>query len=1236
MQVFEIQKADVENLNQFELTSIMNKLLLAEFSKYNLKQTGLVLSLDVLDADDGLDAYIKTKVPEGHPWLPEGISGWQFKAVRDFGPQDAVNEVLNEEKNNLQPLIREVLEKKGTYVLVVGKKDYNEKLVKRRVDAIKKVFSDYGFEDSKVEVFSSGTIVNLINQNPSVIAAIKKGRLSYKSIDEWYERYPTLRYPDYVPDEARIKIIEEIQEKILTSHQDTKTSIIRIVGLSGIGKTRLVFEALLDHRLKELVIFFESPEKMASDVLSEISMNSDISTILVIDECPPEKFNNLAKEAEGIGGRLTLIALDFDIDSPRAPGDLHFTLEKLEPEAMKEIVLSQAPGLPDRIVDRIVEYSEGFPRIAVLLAETYSEEPDFFSPENLAKIGAETIYNKIIQGRKKDIDPTKNLLMGISLFKRLGWDNEISEQGRLLCEWIGIPWQTARLLVRAEIERGIIVQRGDYIYVTPLPLANHLASVWWDSMDINTVIEFYETLEAERMSDAFTERLPYLQYSKNVVEFQKRFFLSFNYTALDSKTGSSIFLELTKIGPQYSIATLERIINPLTKEELLQFKTGRSNILWSIQKILWWSEYHERAMKILLQLALAENQTYSNNAINIFKESFKPFLSGTSKPLWERVPLLENMIHSEDIDSTLLAIHSIDYAISSLISSSRDTVGEDQGIRKLPEEWRPKNYEEFSKSIKLMLELIVSIRDSENEKIKSEVVQFYRNTARILLNNGFKDELKDGLSFIKKETRYYKQLVSTIESILEYEKDIDDDLMIFLSEMKKEWDRDDYKSRLYRYVKIKITFDHLSENREKNESILKELAEMTIHNPKLIEPELSWLVTPESENSWELGFHLGNKDKEYKLYNTILSHTIKSEDIAVNFLGGYLRKIKQENTELWDSCIKIFIEEEILNRHIIDLVWYSGTLESDVDILLSLLKENKITNNEIPKLLYGGWFVDISQPKFSSFLVEYYNLFEATVPASMIEIIHQYIRKNNIQNELLDITMNYLNNPNILASNNISIQYSWKDICIRIMDKYESKYTQILNLTLKNLDTPLLRYMGDYSIEIINKCIEINSQQSWITITEYLENKEYSSYLISNILKGNKFGHTTDKDSLIDSIPKKSVIEWVNANQGKAPIILARIIPLKSHLPKMHPLTVFLLENYGNKKGIQDELSANWYTEGFMGSASKHYQNKASILENWKKDSSGLVKEWISRELDEIYERIKREVKKEEEFDLFN
>ena len=196
---FEVEQKDVKQLDEYQLTLLVKKLLLSEISKLNLCQSAVTISLDIKDPDGGLDGYIGTDIPPGNSWLPSGKSGWQCKAVDRFSANQAEKDVLNKTRTDLKPRIRKLLEEKGAYVLVVGKRDLNPAREKDFYDKTKTVFSKQGFDSVDVRIYGAGKIAEWSNTFPSVTALIKPDRISFKNMESWAELHSIKEPPSFFP-----------------------------------------------------------------------------------------------------------------------------------------------------------------------------------------------------------------------------------------------------------------------------------------------------------------------------------------------------------------------------------------------------------------------------------------------------------------------------------------------------------------------------------------------------------------------------------------------------------------------------------------------------------------------------------------------------------------------------------------------------------------------------------------------------------------------------------------------------------------------------------------------------------------------------------------------------------------------------------------------------------------------------------------------------------------------------
>ena len=103
--------------------------------------------------------------------------------------------------------------------------------------------------------------------------------------------------------------------------------VVRLVGLSGVGKTRLV-QALFDSRVGEesldptLAIYTDmadepdpQPTGMALDLIA-----TRARAILVIDNCPPDLHQRLSERCRAPESTLSVITIEYDIQDDQAEG----------------------------------------------------------------------------------------------------------------------------------------------------------------------------------------------------------------------------------------------------------------------------------------------------------------------------------------------------------------------------------------------------------------------------------------------------------------------------------------------------------------------------------------------------------------------------------------------------------------------------------------------------------------------------------------------------------------------------------------------------------------------------------------------------------------------------------------------------------------------------------------------------------------------------------------------------
>lgn len=1239
--VFQVTKEEIERLDEISFTRLMKALLLAEISKLNLKQSGLTLSLDIKDPDGGLDCTINEDVPKESDWLPEGKSGWQFKMVRGFTPEKAKNSVLNRNKSDILPETKKLLQENGTFVLVVGKKDYNAKQIREREEKIKQAFKTHGFPDAKILVYSSGRLETWINNFPSVVASIKPEVEPLKNIEAW-AKLISIKYPkEFFPDTKRKEHIKSIREKIISNFNNDRSVIFRIVGLTGIGKTRLVYEALNTSELGNLVAYIENPEKLAPSRFNTIQNDKNVYAFFVIDECPPQMQDQLLKEALGIGGRFALITLYYDIDLPRA-GEFHIKLEKLENAAMDKLVKATT-NLSEDDRRKIIEFSDGYPKMAVLLAESSSKHPELLSPKTLNEIGVGRLCKLMIAGRHdigdSKVQDTENALMAIALFKRLGWDDEKEEQGRKVCELLNLGnWLSVRQIVNEQEKRGLVIKRGRYRYVSPFPLAILLATQWWESATEIIWTEFISKLPDSESKQSFLERLkdlPYVIQGKKAIEkllSENGFFSTID--VLNSEEGSQAFYNLAQADHKSAMDTLDRLLSYCSRDELLAFDKGRRNVVWALEKIAWWPDTFHRAAKLLLKLADAENETWSNNATGVFTGLFKPYLGGTATPAVERHVVLEETLKSGNVSYQKLALQTIENSLR-ITYASRTHGAEEQGVLDVPPQWYPKNRKELEETIHSSLKLLDRAMIIEIREIHTQAVTIFLSLTRELIFHGFFEEVMNRMKAIL--TQYpntKKQMIKTVEEILYYdEKELTEEMKKALCEFKTELIGSDFKGLLYRYAGKKFMLDEIEKERlEETKSILTRLAKECMNSPEKLESELDWLLSADAENAYEFGMILGEIDTKLYWLDISLEKLRTIKNPSTLFLGSYLRTVKARDVEKWEEILDLTRNDKILQKFLLELTWRAGTSDRAVMRILDMLKKEEIEPSEIKVLVWGAWCKELSEQTFLEFIDEFYRIGEGKYSCLLLEIIDQYVDSHkDVLKKMRDILLKYLTHNSVLESGierGAMTLYSWDELSNKYLELFFDSASPILDFALAALSQR--EFYGESHLK--NKIayfLKKDTKNTWKKISGLLLKRDFLAWELRDILRGSYASFRGGKDSLLHLVPEKWLMKWCDEHSD-APYILARMIPLHES-QDLHPLARALLIKYKGSKEIMGELSANWHTEGWIGPESACLQEKLETAKEWAKDKSQYVRKWANLEVRGLEKQIEQAKRREEE-----
>ncbi len=160
---YEVTGKHIAALSPRKLTLLMRRLLDAEALSGDLPMDGIHVAAVITASDGGEDARIEwTGGPERTKFLPNRLSQFQLKAG-EISPAEAGADVLTD-KGEVKSMVREALERGGTYTMICGR-SYENKRIKARADSIRASLSKAGLvvDPDRVQFRDADQIASWVN-----------------------------------------------------------------------------------------------------------------------------------------------------------------------------------------------------------------------------------------------------------------------------------------------------------------------------------------------------------------------------------------------------------------------------------------------------------------------------------------------------------------------------------------------------------------------------------------------------------------------------------------------------------------------------------------------------------------------------------------------------------------------------------------------------------------------------------------------------------------------------------------------------------------------------------------------------------------------------------------------------------------------------------------------------------------------------------------------------------------
>ena len=1255
---FTIIPKELGSLGPDKGVELMRRLIWAEAARIKIPPHCVTVSSNIYAPDGGIDAEVTNDNADDVSFIPVGHTCFQFKAT-GLSETDCKKEV-HVGGDQLKPLksgIHRVISAGGNYVLVLLK-ELTPNQIEERVNAVKEAFTKKGYPNVEVHVLSAEHIASIAERFPSIVAWLKP-IYNVDSYSGWKENSDVYSPRRFVSDEMRSDWIREVR-KVLRA-PGPACPFFRVIGLPGIGKTRLVFETLAAEDLSSRVIYVTADSFIHSALFSMIKNDKHLSVILVVDECDSHQHQDLVRVFANQGSRLAVISMSYDSQNRPNPPELYY-LDPLENSIIEEMLRLEFPNLFANVVSRLAEVADGYPRIAVLLAQSYLQNPG--DQDEYIRVDEDDLMDRLIGGHiRPDSElfrTTKKVLRGIALFDKIGYgaSSDLDEEAKWLASYVGVEWSDFREVVHTQKKRGLI-QGKYYIYVTPIMLRLHLLREWWESYGFagRTFEEFVNEIPEvfrDDLLDRFVSTIKYvpdLAKGEEIIrELLDRDGIFADGRLFEIPLGGKLFLALAEASPGLAVTRLRETLGCWSKEQLLRFREGRQDIVWALERISIWREHFQDAARLLLLLAEAENARNSNNASGVFVGLFSPapgLVAPTESPPEDRFPVLRDALSSDSAATRKLGLRACSAALQTS-NFSRFAGAEYQGLHRVPELWTPETYGELFEAYRRVWELLREHIPKLHDEEKREVASILLERSRGLIRYGnLADMVVETVAELVMSHGVDRfQVLEEAMQIIRFDGDSLPETVL------QKWERlrdslvsSDYHSRMVRYVGADLyedSFDDENNVTDKKEAEIRKLARESLNSPNLLMQELNWLTTSKAVDGYRFGYELANLDLTSVFLDPLIEAQRKTEEqFSFLFLGGYFAGLAERDLDRWESEIEALADSSDTQRWVCSLTWRSR-MPSEVSgqRIVRLAETGVVYPEDFGVFVYGGVIRKLSPEIFHKWIDFLLGVGSDVAISNALELFYMYYLVDEdappMPMELAIGIISYEIWFQPSEKREQSVRHHWSEIAKTVVEDLPHNALGLAEKMLSSfgISGTIMDGFGFNPVVhgILDEIVKRFPEKMWRLVTQHLGPPiDTSAFYIREWLRGED-RYDRGENGALSLFPPESIWQWVDQDVENRAWYVATLVPKSLwHENEKVCLAREVLVRYGDRDDVLRNFSANYSTEGWMGSESLHHRETQEHLLAFKKEETDLnVIRWIDQHVFWLEEDIKRAELEEE------
>ena len=1248
---FEVTSEHVSALKARDFSVLVGKLLSAEAQESDIPLDGIHVSYEISAADGGEDARIEWR--DGRPrtdFLPGRLCQFQLK-TGEISPAEAGEEVLDSKKQ-LKPMIREVLEKGGFYIMLCSH-DYSKKTIQNRESSILENIRKHlpKIEETRVRFRDSGQIAAWVaGQPPAALWLLKnihspRANPSFGDWDHWSRRAEHSGAP-WVKDPR----LPDFREKLLSIVQIPK-GVVRVAGPSGAGKSRLALEAFRPTReekvrLSDLVLYAVESEAGTLKIkeLAWDLVNSKRRAVLTVDRCSEETRVDLAGIVRHSDSKVSLVTINSETPLDAEESEDTLVINRAEHPLIEKIVESIDPSISPLDRRRIVGFSDGIVLCARIISKSWNRYGLTASDDD------EMLLKKFMghdDGESGRVYKAAKLISAFGVLQTISPSDEEKEyELEEAAKTVGISIQDILDAMEKLERRGMVQRHENLAMLRPEHIAVKLAERQWVQWNnsFNSLSEKLIRKTAPRLA-LLNMRPVAAEAARKICGNGKLWFPPEKW-----RSNSGILISLAQIDARRVGDLLEKIIGPLTRAELNNLGREQDNTVRTLSIITSLdSTAFEKAALLLFRFAVEETRP-RRHATDQFKSLFPAKYSRTAAGPEKRLEVIDKLKkEAESIDEHRADAH-LSVITDSLLEGAKTTGFSVEpgprihGSRPALEPWWPETRQEYLDYVRECSKRLVELAKRNDDTGARARTGLARNWHPYVLD-GLIEDVERWTQEVMETHPYWPEALNSLEQLLRYGSNK-------LSPSTKER-VDALVSRLtpegleYR-VRFLVTempggylgregMDIGTMDELQSEELKKLAGELLDGGEDKLAKFIPDLSRGRQNRALQFGSFLAEKTEKPLYWKKLMMEEFKSapaDERSHELLVGYLAGLKDKDPKEFEKFKREAAESPVFAPVLLALTACTGISSEDVSAAIKALETGliepaamnfwcrtaltELRPSDVAPLF--GFMLEKKEPR----------LFEVALKLMGMYMHDKEERLDELAPQLL-LAAEY---PSIVRDWNNESPYHYEVLMNRLMSRgSEDPYARTAAILIsRQLVDETLHLDGVRIISRILPALLSNlGEIVWPSISKAVEERpdewKLSDALTSSPPRGGE-------DPAILSLPENLLFGWCHANPGFAPAFVAGAVPVLKETgegTELHPTVRRLLNEFGERGDVLDGLESNipgpvWH--GSLEDGLVPYKEPLMKIRNHEKK---LVRRWAAGMLEKIDSQIEDTRRREKE-----